>query len=107
VASANAALPCKPLTCSASERSWAHACALLCISQQVANYPSQLIDPGSSHHLRKKAHVDSGTLTLLASEDWLPGSNWQAGEGGLQLLNTQLEWLELQVPTGGDTEGTG
>lgn len=51
--------------------------------------------------MRKKAHVDSGTLTLLASEDWLPGSRWQAGEGGLQLLSTQQEWLELQVPTGG------
>jgi isopenicillin N synthase-like dioxygenase len=71
---------------------------------QVANYPSQLVDPGSAH-LRKKAHVDSGTLTLLAPEDWLPGSSWQAGEGGLQLLNTQQQWLELQVPTGGVTGG--
>lgn len=66
---------------------------------QVANYPSQLVDPGPLH-LRKKAHADSGTLTLLASEDWLPGSSWQAGEGGLQLLSTQQEWLEVAVPQG-------
>lgn len=69
------------------------------LSLQVANYPSQLVSPSPSN-LRKKAHIDSGTLTLLASEDWLPGSNWQAGEGGLQLLSTQQEWLEVEVPQG-------
>ncbi len=69
---------------------------------QVANYPSQLVDPGPSN-LWKKAHVDSGTLRLLASEDWLPGSSWQAGEGGLQLLSTQQEWLEVAVPQGMNT----
>jgi isopenicillin N synthase-like dioxygenase len=68
-------------------------------SLQVANYPSQLLDPGPSN-LRKKAHIDSGTLTLLASQDWLPGSNWSAGQGGLQLLNRQQQWLEVQVPPG-------
>jgi len=67
------------------------------VVRQVANYPSQLQDPGHSNP-RKKAHVDSGTLTLLASEDWLPGSSWQAGDGGLQLLTPQQEWLEVQVP---------
>lgn len=66
---------------------------------QVANYPSLLRDPGPNN-LRKKAHIDSGTLTLLASEDWLPGSSWQAGDGGLQLLSPQQEWLEVQVPPG-------
>lgn len=70
-----------------------------CGHGQVANYPSQLSDPGHNNP-RKKAHVDSGTLTLLASEDWLPGSSWQAGDGGLQLLTPQQEWLEVQVPQG-------
>ncbi|WIA18229.1 hypothetical protein OEZ85_009699 [Tetradesmus obliquus] len=35
---------------------------------QVANYPSQLLQPGP-HDLRKKAHIESGNLTLLASQD--------------------------------------
>lgn len=67
---------------------------------QVANYPSQLLPPGPQE-LRKKAHVDSGTLTLLASQDYLPGSSWQAGDGGLQLLSAQGQWLEVEVPPGG------
>jgi isopenicillin N synthase-like dioxygenase len=76
-------------------------CAIMCVgSLQVANYPSQLRDPGPCN-LRKKAHIDSGTLTLLASQDWLPGSTWQAGQGGLQLLDRQQQWLEVQVPLGG------
>jgi isopenicillin N synthase-like dioxygenase len=66
---------------------------------QVANYPSQLHAP-SSADLRKKAHVDSGTLTLLASQDWLAGSNWSVGDGGLQLLSAQGDWREVQVPQG-------
>eukprot|EP00775_Hariotina_reticulata_P005439 gene5439-5672_t len=66
---------------------------------QVANYPSQLRPPGPAD-LRKKAHVDSGTLTLLASQDWLVGSGWSVGDGGLQLLNAQGDWLEVQVPQG-------
>jgi isopenicillin N synthase-like dioxygenase len=66
---------------------------------QVANYPSQLLPPGP-HDLRKKAHADSGTLTLLASQDYLPGSGWQAGDGGLQLLSAAGQWLEVEVPPG-------
>lgn len=66
---------------------------------QVANYPSQLIEPGPNN-LRKKAHVDSGTLTLLASQDWAPDSGWKAGDGGLQLLNSQGQWVEVEVPQG-------
>ena len=45
--------------------------------------------------------MDSGTLTLLASDDWLEGSEWQPGDGGLQLLNGNDEWVEVQVPPGG------
>jgi hypothetical protein len=69
---------------------------------QVANYPSQLVDPGAlgPHHMRKKAHTDSGLLTLLASEDWMPGSGWAPGDGGLQLLNADGEWVEVAVPEG-------
>ena len=69
---------------------------------QVANYPSQLLDPSTlgPDHMRKKAHTDSGLLTLLASEDWLPGSSWAAGDGGLQLLSARGEWLEVAVPEG-------
>ncbi|KAF6262954.1 hypothetical protein COO60DRAFT_556367 [Scenedesmus sp. NREL 46B-D3] len=66
---------------------------------QVANYPSQLLLPGPAE-LRKKAHSDSGTLTLLASQDYLPGSGWQAGDGGLQLLSAAGQWLEVDVPPG-------
>jgi isopenicillin N synthase-like dioxygenase len=66
---------------------------------QVANYPSQLLPPGPSN-LRKKAHTDSGTLTLLASQDYLHGSGWQAGNGGLQLLSASRQWLEVEVPPG-------
>lgn len=66
-------------------------------SHQVANYPAQL---RQTHELRKKAHVDSGALTLLAAEDWLPGSTWRPGDGGLQLLNAAGEWVEVAVPQG-------
>jgi isopenicillin N synthase-like dioxygenase len=66
----------------------------------VANYPSQLPPLPGPTQLRKKAHVDSGTLTLLASDDWQPGSTWQPGQGGLQLLSPQGEWLEVAVPPG-------
>ncbi|WIA18228.1 hypothetical protein OEZ85_009699 [Tetradesmus obliquus] len=66
---------------------------------QVANYPSQLLPPGP-HDLRKKAHIDSGSLTLLASQDYLPGSGWRAGNGGLQLLSASGQWLEVQVAPG-------
>jgi isopenicillin N synthase-like dioxygenase len=50
--------------------------------------------------MRKKAHTDSGLLTLLVSEDWLPSSGWRAGDGGLQLLNARGEWVEVAVPEG-------
>lgn len=73
---------------------------------QVANYPSQLCAPGA-HHLRKKAHVDSGTLTLLASEDWSPGSHWQPGDGGLQLWGREGQWLEVEVPQGSSSSLSG
>lgn len=66
---------------------------------QVANYPTQLVPPGPDH-LRKKAHVDSGTLTLLASDDWLEGSYWEPGDGGLQLMNAAGQWVEVAVPPG-------
>jgi isopenicillin N synthase-like dioxygenase len=36
---------------------------------QVANY-SSLIVPPPEGCFRKKAHVDSGTLTVLVSDDW-------------------------------------
>lgn len=46
-------------------------------NMQVANYASLVMWPeGAGGCMRKKAHVDSGTLTLLASDDWLGGS-WQ------------------------------
>lgn len=35
---------------------------------QVANYSSLVVPAGSV--LRKRAHADSGTLTILASDDW-------------------------------------
>lgn len=66
---------------------------------QVAHYPPQLLDPGPDN-LRKKAHVDSGTLTLLASDDWEAGSCREAGQGGLQLLNAQGQWVQVDVPPG-------
>jgi len=77
----------------------------VCLGMQVANYPSQLHAP-SSADLRKKAHVDSGTLTLLASQDWLTGSNWSVGDGGLQLLSAQGDWREVQVPQGEPSSST-
>lgn len=64
---------------------------------KVANYPSQL---QQTDELRKKAHADSGALTLLASEDWLPGTTWRPGDGGLQLLNAAGRWVEVAVPEG-------
>lgn len=66
-----------------------HACGLhvsptlaCCQSQrvhlQVSNYSSLVQWPqGPNACMRKKAHVDSGTLTILASDDWLSG-HWQA-----------------------------
>jgi isopenicillin N synthase-like dioxygenase len=56
--------------------------------------------PPGPGNLRKKAHADSGTLTLLASQDYLPGSGWRAGDGGLQLLSASGQWLEVEVPPG-------
>ena len=45
---------------------------------QVSNYGSLVEWPqGHDACIRKKAHVDSGTFTILASDDWLSG-NWQA-----------------------------
>lgn len=45
---------------------------------QVSNYSSLVEWPqGRDACMRKKAHVDSGTFTILASDDWLSG-NWQA-----------------------------
>lgn len=46
-------------------------------NMQVASYSSLIVWPeGLGACMRKKAHVDSGTLTLLASDDWL-GGTWQ------------------------------
>lgn len=44
---------------------------------QVSNYGSLVLWPkGPNACMRKKAHADSGTLTILASDDWLDGV-WQ------------------------------
>jgi len=50
--------------------------------------------------MRKKAHTDSGLLTLLASEDWLDASGWRPWDGGLQLMNAEGRWVEVAVPQG-------
>eukprot|EP00892_Ulva_mutabilis_P008272 jgi/Ulvmu1/5817/UM025_0074.1 len=69
-------------------------------NMQVANYSSLVVWPeGRDACMRKKAHVDSGTLTILASDDWL-GGTWQPGDGGLQLLSRGGSWQEVVVPRG-------
>ncbi len=74
-------------------------------SLQVAHYPSQIVSPGPDN-LRKKAHVDSGTITLLVSQDWEDGSAWTPGDGGLQLMNANGQWQEVAVPQGTPQAGS-
>jgi len=83
-------------------------------NMQVANYPSQLCArPGLDYNndelarqrdlvLRKKAHVDSGTITLLMADDWMPGSStWRRELGGLQLETREGVWVDVvDVPPG-------
>jgi hypothetical protein len=46
-------------------------------NMQVANYSSLLLWPeGPDACMRKKAHLDSGTVTILSSDDWL-SDDWQ------------------------------
>ena len=66
---------------------------------QVASYPSQPAAPGPGD-LRKKAHVDSGTLTLLVADDWMPGSAFQPSHGGLELQLKDGSWHRCRVPPG-------
>jgi len=72
----------------------------LCLCRQLAAYPGQWLDPGPDN-LRKKAHVDSGALTLLVSDDWQHGSGWDPTDGGLQLMTSGGEWVQVVVPPGG------
>jgi isopenicillin N synthase-like dioxygenase len=62
---------------------------------QVANYPSQPLGP-PSEVMRKRAHVDSGTLTILVGDDWLPGSPRDPRRGGLELQTAGGEWVEVR-----------
>ena len=39
-------------------------------NMQVANYSSLLVPPKLASASRKKAHVDSGTFTILLSDEW-------------------------------------
>jgi len=68
---------------------------------QVASYPSQAAPvPDGARDLRKKAHVDSGTLTLLFADDWMPGSAFSPERGGLELQLGDGSWQRCDVPAG-------
>jgi isopenicillin N synthase-like dioxygenase len=55
----------------------------------------------SSVPLRKKAHADSGTLTILAR-----GAATEGAAGGLQLLDGRADtWVDVPVLPGGVYDG--
>jgi hypothetical protein len=57
---------------------------------QVAKY-SSLVLPPEPGELHKKAHVDSGTFTILASNDWTSGT-WRV-RGQAPAFRTALRSL--------------
>ena len=83
-----------------------------CSNLQVANYPTierRLWDAADAIPLRKKAHADSGTLTILAR-----GAATEGTAGGLQvLLDGRVEgvprdtWVDVPVLPGGVLDGEG
>ena len=76
-----------------------------CSNLQVANYPSLLPEAWSDRAPppRKKAHADSGTLTILARAAATEGTR-----GGLQILDgVDDEWVDAPCLPGGDADGPG
>ncbi|CAG9466333.1 unnamed protein product [Pedinophyceae sp. YPF-701] len=74
-------------------------------NMQVANYPSLLSEPGPDD-IRKKAHTDSGTMTLLLSDGWMRRGHRRQGAprkgpglGGLELY-VGGEWVPVRVEEG-------
>ena len=80
-------------------------CDAHCSNLQVANYPSLVPEAWGDRAPppRKKAHADSGTLTILARAAATEGTL-----GGLQILDGADDaWVDAPCLPGGDADGPG
>jgi len=80
-------------------------CDAHCSNLQVANYPSLVPEAWGDRPPppRKKAHADSGTLTILARAAATEGTL-----GGLQILDGADDaWVDAPCLPGGDADGPG
>ena len=79
-----------------------------CSNLQVANYPTLRSGDWAAPDAappRKKAHADSGTITILARERNLQTAETDRRRGGLQVLVGDDVWADVPTLAGGARDG--